>query len=264
MFLVACTAEYPVTPGKDTAPSEDVATGDTATGDTVDDLEPEEGMGEVVLHTTLGSRVLDGMAVSAYAVGEDGGVTYLGSGWSEEEFEVESGTVRLAIGDPAVHETTEDGYPTARWGDQTYVGAPVDATLPSGGRVEETIAVSLLIGEKYYEVVEADCWELEDGREHEVEYAKGEEWQEGWVEYNPWLYQRQTKYLALEDDDLTEVPFGFLNPGEWLEVKDDGVALMPESTTNIMRDMRASHDDFSFVYIDLVRECWWEVSARAW
>ncbi len=240
-------------------------------GDTdTDEPKPDDPTAtDVTPRALLNSLPLEGVAVSAFALSrdEEGNVIredYLASGWSEQEFDVASGDVRFYIGDPKVNGWTEDGYLTARYEGMQYVAVPVDQELKSGGSAEPELTVQLLVGEKYYEHVDAECWELNTGREHEVEYSKGTDWQDGWDISDPWIYQQGATKLVLENDDLMEVPFGFLQPGEWLEVEGDTLVLKPDGVTNLIRDVRVSDDDFSFVYIDAPRDCWWEVSARAW
>lgn len=265
-LLVACNQDYQ--PNNDTQ-AEDA--GDSGHEDTVEDSGDTGDTGlddtsaaSVTVQIAVGLVPAPGMAVSAFALDADGNESFLTSGWGGEEFAVPSGLVRFYIGNPTVNERTEDGYLTTQYEGLTYVAVPVDVTLTPGGTSEPELAANLLIGEKYYNGITADCWDLDDGRAHETEYSKGTEWEVDWDLWDPWLYQRSANLLVPESDEGIELPFGFLQPGEWLEVDGNSIVLKPDGATNLIRDVRASDDDFSFVYIDTVTDCWWEVEARAW
>lgn len=227
---------------------------------------PEGEQGSLFVQTAFGDVTRAGMVVSAFRAGED--EEYLGTGWSGEEFTVESGSLRVYLGDPSVSGRTEDGCWTTFYDGQDYVAAPLDLALAPSVRGEGTLQVNLLVGDRYYDSVTADRFDLQGVRAHEEgSYEKGTNWEEGLRYSEPWIYQRGGGVLVLElddDDTLTEVPFGFLNPGEWLEVQGDTIVLMPEDAENRIIDVRVSDDDFAFDYIDLVNDSWWVVSAKAW
>lgn len=266
LALLACGPEYQ--PNDDTQTEGVSDSGNEVeledTGDSGDSGTDDAGMAKVTVRTRVGLMAAPGMAVSAFALDPDGNEVYLASGWGGEEFAVPSGTVRFYIGNPTVDEWTEDDYLTTHYEGLAYVAAPTDVTLTPGDTSEPELAAHLLIGEKYYNGITADCWDLNDGRAHETEYSKGTDWETDWDLWDPWLYQRSATLLVPEADEGAELPFGFLQPGEWLEVEGDTIVLQPDGVTNLIRDVRASDDDFSFVYIDTVTDCWWEVEARAW
>lgn len=239
---------------------------DTEDIDVVDTSSPVT-VGDLVVATTCGEEMFAGMALSVHRATENGDRgAYLTSGWSGEVMEVEAGSLQVWLGNPDdTVERTADGYPISRYEGEGYVASSLPLLVVANEETTARFPVNLLVGEKEYSRIKVDCYNLKQSGVDATVYYSGESWKDGWTIYHPWVYQ--TEGTVLVADDIYEEnknPFGFLGSDEWLEVSGTTIVLKPDDSPNIVQDARVSSDDFAFNYLDLGKQYWCGVTAKAW
>lgn len=276
MLLAGCLgkdANLP-TPGDLEDTGEATVDTDDSGGDTdewIDTGSADGPKSPVTMHVMMdfgtGPENIGAVPVSAFS---HEGAELIAYGVSESPFEVPSQPVRIFAGNPMVSGEispdliTEDGYVVLEMNDEEFISDPVETTLVDGEAFEESIALSLLIGHKYYDTT-VTAWELNDGDPHDPEYSRGDEWMMECDLWSTWIYQDAGHLLLPEEDPdgFVRGNWCFLQPGETLEVHGSELVLMG-ATTNFLQSVRESHDDFRFVYVDITNDLWWEVEGKAW